>query len=174
MLGLKRGTVKLSPHREDWHQSFVDEKRRILYAIGEHVVSIEHVGSTAICGIAAKPIIDLMAGIERFEDGDKCVRGLEDLGYEYKQENGVPGRHYFGKGTPRTHHLHMVAVDGDFWVRHLLFRNYLRANRQAAADYNDLKLSLADRFPNDRGAYTNGKESFVTEVLRNAARPDRF
>jgi GrpB-like predicted nucleotidyltransferase (UPF0157 family) len=168
LLGLQRGTVTLSPHRKEWHQIFNEEQSRILHAIGEHVAAIEHVGSTAICGIVAKPILDVMVGIPTFEDGEKCVAALDKLGYEYKGQNGVPGRHFFGKGAPRTHHLHMVAVDSDFWKHHLLFRDYLISNRQVAEEYNNLKIELAARFPRDREAYTNGKESFVKRVLREA------
>jgi GrpB-like predicted nucleotidyltransferase (UPF0157 family) len=167
-LGLKRGTVTLLPHSEEWHQLFADEKARILNVIGEHVIDIEHVGSTAICGIVAKPILDLMVGIPQFEDGEKCVQSLERLGYEYKGENGVPLRHFFGKGSSRTHHLHMVAADSDFWKHHLLFRDYLINNRQVAGEYNDLKLGLAARFPEDREEYTNGKEPFVQRILQEA------
>lgn len=170
ILGLTQGTVTLSPHREEWHQLFAEEKALILDAIGEHIIAIEHVGSTAICGIVAKPVIDLMVGIPTFEDGEKCVQPLERLGYIYKGENGVPMRHCFGKGARemRTHHLHMVAGGSDFWKHHLLFRDYLIDNRQIAEEYNRLKLDLANCFPRDREAYTNGKESFVKQVLREA------
>ena len=168
MLGLERGTVRLEAHHEEWHQKFAEERERLLEAIDDHALCIEHVGSTAICGIVAKPILDMMVGIPKFEDGDDCVQPLEKLGYEYKGENGVPGRHFFGKGSPRTHHLHMVVIDGKFWMHHLLFRDYLIGNRQIAEEYNRLKLTLAARFPRDRESYTNGKESFVERVLREA------
>ena len=167
-LGLRLGSVTLSPHREEWHELFEEENSRILNAIGEIVIAIEHVGSTTICGTVAKPILDIMVGISAFEDGEKCVEVLNKLGYEYKGENGVPGRHFFGKGSPRTHHLHMVAADSDFWKHHLLFRDYLISNRQVAEEYNNRKLERAARFPLDREAYTNGKESFVKRVLREA------
>ena len=168
LLGLQRGAVALSHHREEWHQLFVEEKALILHAVGERAISIEHVGSTAICGIVAKPILDVMVGIGTFEDGEKCVAALEQLGYEYKGENGIPGRHFFGKGSPRTHHLHMLVVGGDFWKHHLLFRDYLIANRHVAEEYNNLKIDLAARVPEDREAYTSGKESFVKRTLREA------
>jgi GrpB-like predicted nucleotidyltransferase (UPF0157 family) len=168
LLGLNRGTVSLSPHREEWHELFANEKTLILDSIGKHVIAIEHVGSTAICGIVAKPILDVMVGLPTFEDGEKCVQPLERLGYEYKGENGIPGRHFFGKGSPRTHHLHMLVVGGDFWKHHLLFRDYLIANRQVAEEYNNLKIDLSARFPEDREAYTSGKESFVKRTLREA------
>lgn len=167
-LGLQRGTVTLSPHCEVRHQLSNEEKSRILDAIGELVINIEHVGSTAICRIVAKTTLDVMVGIATFEDGEKRVLPLEKLGYGNKGENGVPGRHFFRKGEPRTHHLHIVAARSDFWKHHLLFRDYLISNRQIAEEYNKLKADLAARFPQDREAYTNGVESFVTRVLREA------
>jgi GrpB-like predicted nucleotidyltransferase (UPF0157 family) len=167
-LGLQRGTVLLSPHREDWHYLFEQEKSKITNVLGERVIAVEHVGSTAICGIVAKPILDIMVGIASYADGGKYVTALESLDYEYKGENGVPERHFFGKGVPRTHHLHMVAVGSNFWIHHLLFRDYLIVNRHVAEQYNDLKLDLAARFPDNREAYTNGKESFVVSVLQAA------
>jgi GrpB-like predicted nucleotidyltransferase (UPF0157 family) len=172
LLGLKRGTVILTAHREEWHQLFAEEKALVLDVIREHVISIEHVGSTAICGIVAKPILDIMVGVAKFEDGEKCVRGLEDLGYEYKGENGVPRRHFFGKGVPRTHHLHMVVVESDFWKYHILFRDHLRHNKSAAKAYNDLKRTLAQCFSDNREAYTNGKAAFVDDIIREQSRSE--
>src|SRR5437016_4067523 len=155
MLGLTRGTVALRPHDEEWHRLFEIERHNILDAVSKFVLEIEHVGSTAICGISAKPILDVMAGIRTLDDGEKCVAGLKSLGYEYKGENGVPGRHFFGKGVPRTHHLHMVEFEGDFWACHIAFRDYLRASKTSATEYDRLKRELAMRFPDDRGSYTD-------------------
>jgi Uncharacterized conserved protein len=168
MIGLKRGSVLLSPHNEEWHMLFEEEKSRVLDSIGEYIVAVEHVGSTAICGISAKPIIDIAVAIRTFDEGTKCVAGLERLDYEYKGENGVPERHFFGKGIPRTHHLHMVAIDSDFWSSHLVFRDYLNEHHLVALEYNRLKQNLAGRFPENREAYTDGKALFVKSVLRRA------
>ncbi len=126
MIGLKSGTVELAPHAEEWHQLFAQEEARLRDAVGEHVTAIEHVGSTSICGISAKPIIDIAVGVRELADAEKCVRPLEEMGYEYRGENGIPGRYYFIKGEPRTHHLHMVELDSELWKNHLLFRDYLR------------------------------------------------
>jgi len=165
LLGLQRGTVALSPHLEEWHQLFSEEKTRILDAVGEHMVAIEHIGSTAICGIAAKPILDIMVGTTEFERELPFVGQIEAIGYEYKGENGVPERHFFGKGTPRTVHLNIVRYGGEFWLSHIAFRDHLKQNPEAAREYERLKLSLAKRFANDRESYTNGKLAFVESII---------
>jgi len=168
MLGLPKGTVKLEPHSEQWHQLFTEEKTRLLQAVGDYVIAIEHVGSTAICGISAKPIIDIAVSVERFADGEKCVEPLENIGYEYRGEHGIAGRFYFVKGEPRTHHLHMVLETSDFWRSHLLFRDYLRENPATAKEYEELKLKLAREYLDDRDAYLRGKSDFIENIL-NAA-----
>jgi len=164
-LGLKRGTVTLSPHREEWHEIFANERNRILGAIGDLTLSVEHIGSTSIRGIAAKPILDVMVGTPEFVTELPFVADLEALGYEYKGANGVPERHFFGKGTPRIIHLNIVRFGGQFWISHIAFRDYLKQDREAAREYEQLKLGLAERFENDRESYTNGKLAFVERIL---------
>jgi len=168
MLGLPKGTVKLEPHSEQWRQLFVEEAARIRAAIGEVVASIEHIGSTSICRIAAKPIIDIGVGVEKIADGKRCVRPLENIGYEYRGEHGIAGRFYFVKGEPRSHHLHLVEMGSDFWRSHLLFRDYLRENQAIAEEYENLKKELAKRYAENREAYTNGKTAFIENALKIA------
>jgi GrpB-like predicted nucleotidyltransferase (UPF0157 family) len=153
---------------ELWHRQFAEEEARVREAVGGHVVAIEHVGSTAICGIAAKPIIDIAAAVREAADAGRCVRPLEKIGYEYRGEGGIAGRYYFVKGEPRTHHLHMVELGSDFWRSHLTFRDYLRTHRGAAEEYERLKRELAVKHERDRGAYTEGKSMFIREVLKRA------
>jgi GrpB-like predicted nucleotidyltransferase (UPF0157 family) len=168
MLGLTRGVVELLPHREEWHRLFADERDRLLDGIGGPSLPIEHIGSTAICGIAAKPILDIIIGTPEFLPEIPFVTDLEAIGYEYKGENGISERHYFGKGEPRTVHLNVVRFGGQFWLSHLAFRDHLKNNRDAALEYERIKLSLAERFPNDREAYTKGKEEFVRSIIAHA------
>lgn len=168
MLGLKKGTVNLSSHNEQWHQLFSEEKARIKETIRKHIIEIEHIGSTSICGISAKPILDMAVSIKKYSDGVNCVKPLENLGYEYRSENGISGRFYFVKGEPRTHHLHMVEVNSDFWKSHLLFRDYLRKNPAIAKEYDNLKRSLAKKNAENRDAYFEGKANFIENVLREA------
>ena len=168
MLGLHRGTVTLMPHTEVWHQLFADEEARLRDAIGGNVLAIEHVGSTAVCGLSAKPIIDIAVALREIADAERCVIPLEDIGYEYRGELDIPGRHFFGKGEPRTHHLHLVKARSDFWKNHLLFRDYLRQHAEIAAQYEELKTRLAHEYQNNREAYTEGKARFIENVLRRA------
>ena len=130
---------------------------------------IEHVGSTAVPSLASKPILDIMVGVRRLREADHCIEPLVRLSYEYRGAAGAPGRLFFRKGDPRTHHLHIAEVGGGFWVDHLAFRDYLRTRPQTAREYARLKHELADRFRADRTAYTEGKSDFILEVLRRAS-----
>ncbi len=170
VVGLKRGIVRVVPYSAEWPRLFEEEVRRRQPALGDVALDVQHVGSTAIPGMPAKPIVDIAVAIRRFEDGAACVKPLADLGYLYKGENGVPGRHYFVKGTEdaRTHYLHMLEIDSDEWKEHLVFRDVLRTDRALAEEYAQLKEQLARRYPADRGAYTDGKSEFVTKVLQFA------
>ena len=169
MLGLEKGFVRLLPHDEHWHQLFDEEKARLQDVIGEFVLSIEHVGSTSVCGIAAKPILDMAVAIENQGNGEKCVAPLENIGYEYRGENGIAGRFYFNKGFPaRTHHLHILPADSEDLKNHLAFRDYLLQNPRAAQEYDRLKKDLAEKYPNDREAYLDGKAEFVQKILKAA------
>ena len=165
---MKRGTVRLVPHIENWHQLFEEEKARLQSAIGENVFAIEHIGSTSICGISAKPILDIAVAVEKYADGEKCIKPLDDLGYEYRGAHGIAGRHYFVKGELRTHHLHLVEINSDFWRSHLLFRDYLRENPTIAKEYDNLKKDLAKKYAENRDAYLEGKAGFIENVLSAA------
>ncbi len=168
MLGLEKGVVELVSHTEQWHQLFADEEACLRDVIGEFVAAIEHVGSTSVCGISAKPILDIAIAVNNKANGEKCVAPLENIGYEYRGEYGIAGRFYFVKGAPRTHHLHMLLPDSDAWRKHLLFRDYLRQNPAAAEKYDKLKQELAQKYKNDRDSYLDGKADFVERVLKIA------
>ena len=168
MLGLQKGKVRLVPHDEVWHQLFAKEAEHLRAALGGLAVAVEHVGSTAVCGISAKPVIDIAAAVPEIADAGRCVAPLEGLGYEYRGEHGIPGRHYFTKGEPRTHHLHLVESGGEVWRGHLLFRDHLRRHPRVAKEYEELKERLAREYPEDRGAYTEGKAAFIRGVLEAA------
>ena len=156
------------PHTERWHDLFAEEEDRLRVAVGEYALAIEHVGSTAICGLWAKPIIDIAVAVREIADAGRCVIPLERIGYEYRGEQGIPGRHLFGKGEPRTHHLHLVEMGSDFWRSHLLFRDYLRQHREVRERYEKLKRELAQKHEEDREAYTEGKAEFIEGVLEVA------
>jgi GrpB-like predicted nucleotidyltransferase (UPF0157 family) len=155
-----------------WPLRYQRERDRIAAALGENAVAIEHVGGTAVPGLPAKPVIDIMVGVPDIERAGQAVAGLINLGYQYvpELESQLPERRYFRRGTPETHHVHMVAVSSDFWEEHLLFRDYLRTHPQAAEEYGKLKRGLASRFRFDRDAYRAGKVPFIDTVVDAARR----
>jgi GrpB-like predicted nucleotidyltransferase (UPF0157 family) len=168
-LGLRTGTLKLAPHDPAWAKAFLEEKARIEDALGDSIIAIEHIGSTAIPGMRAKPIIDMAIALENYEDGFDCVKPLEALGYEYRGEAGVPGRHYLRTAEENVKfHIHMFPESSREWADHILFRDYLRANPGEAARYDELKSALLKEFPEDRPRYTEGKAAFCGEIIEKA------
>ena len=151
-----------------WPLLYAEEKTHIMEAVGRLVVVIEHVGSTAVPGLGAKPIIDILAGVHSLPNADYCVAPLQGIGYEYVPEYEVelPERRYFRKGPPgaRTHHLHIVELTSDFWERHLLFRDYLRDHPEKAQEYYRLKRDFAAKHGSDGVGYTEAKTAFVRSV----------
>ena len=143
MLGLEEGKVALVEHDPGWARAYQDEARRILAALGNCAMGIEHFGSTAVPGLRAKPILDIVVGVRGAAVAHYCVRLLSSTAYEYLGTDVVPGAHLFGKGTPRTCHLHVVEWGGPGWRDRLLFRDLLRADRCLAEPYEALKVALA-------------------------------
>jgi GrpB-like predicted nucleotidyltransferase (UPF0157 family) len=121
-------------------------------------------------GLAAKPIVDILAGRPPGSPLEPYVRALVGAGYVHRGEQGIPGREFFRLGVPRTHHVHLVETGSAFWRDHLAFRDALRERPELAAAYQALKLRLAAEHPRDRERYTDGKGAFVLEVLAMARR----
>ena len=168
MLGLEQGVVKLIPYTIEWKRLFEKEKAQLQSVIGQYVLDIQHVGSTSIPGMAAKPILDIGIAVRDFEEARICIPPIEQLGYEFKGEFGIPRRHYFVKGAPRTHHIHMNEMNSIHWENQVLFRDYLIQTPELAKEYVILKANLAQRFPDNREAYLDGKASFIEAVLKMA------
>jgi len=164
--------VFLVPYDDSWPSQFDDEAARIKSLFEPGYVTIEHIGSTAIPGIAAKPIIDIMVLIDSIDDAPHFIAHLEELQYHYHPygEDIFPERRWHCKPNPlnRTHHLQLVERDSRFHFEHLLFRDFLRVNRDDALAYEALKTALAEQFPKDREGYTDGKSDFVGEILARA------
>ena len=168
MIGLERGVVKLIPYTAEWKRLFGKETALLRTVIAQYVLDIQHVGSTSIPGMVAKPIIDIAIAVTNFEEARVCIPPIEQLGYEYKGEFGIPRRHYFVKGNPRTHHIHMNEIDSRDWENQVLFRDYLIQHPGLAEEYAALKEELSRRYPTDREAYQDGKASFIERVLETA------
>jgi GrpB-like predicted nucleotidyltransferase (UPF0157 family) len=161
--------ITLAPYSKQWPEEFEKEKELLLDSIGKWVLEIEHVGSTAIPGLSAKPIIDIMIGVKSLSEADReCVSRIKKLGYAYikKYEDEIPNRRYFQKvneSGQRTHQIHLVEMNSDWWRRHLLFRNYLRAHPETAKEYESLKRQLAKCYT-DTNEYARAKTAFVRDV----------
>ena len=155
------------PYDPTWPARFEAERTAILEAIGEWVVGgIHHVGSTAVPGLEAKPVIDILAEVRDLEGSRACFEPLAQLGYMYAPYLAEE-MHWFCKPHPsrRTHHLHLVPIGSKRYANELAFRDRLRADPQIAAEYLALKRDLARRFGDDREAYTDAKSDFVRRVL---------
>jgi GrpB-like predicted nucleotidyltransferase (UPF0157 family) len=163
--------VEIVEYDAGWPDAYERERALIATTLGELATGIEHMGSTAVPGLGAKPIIDIMVGVRSLADGEECVGPLEGLGYEYKGEFGIPRRLYFRKmrAGRRSHQIHLVELGRDFWERHLLFRDYLREHGQAAREYEELKVRLAAEFRTDREGYTEAKTEFIEGVMAKAS-----
>lgn len=163
--------LTLEPHRESWMSDFAAEAARIEAALGSSLRILHHIGSTAIPGIHAKPIIDILAEVESLEAIDARREGMELLGYEVMGEFGIPGRRYFRKNSSaglRTHQVHAFVAGSPDLVRHLAFRDYLRFHPDIAREYSALKVRLVASCNGDMEAYMDGKDPFIKEVERKA------
>ncbi len=168
MLGCERHFVRLIPYQSDWAELFQQEALALRRAIGDQTVRIEHVGSTAIPGLDAKPILDIVVAVRDMADATAFEESLLPLGYVHKAENDRPGRLYFVKRTAdnrSTHHLNITELGTECWFTHVAFRDYLRSHPKARDGYQGLKRELASRHQHDRAAYQDGKAEFIEHVL---------
>lgn len=153
-------------HDPAWKLKFEFEAENIARVLGRVVAAIHHIGSTAIPGIHAKPIIDILLVVEEIRGLDDRIAAMERLGYESMGEYGIPGRRYFRKddasGT-RTHQVHAFSSGSPEIARHLAFRDYMIAHPTVAEAYSTLKERLARQHPDDREAYMDGKDPFIKE-----------
>ena len=159
------------PPDPNWASRFARERDPVARALRTNPAHIEHVGSTAIPGLAARPIVDVMAGLPDFPPGRDAVLALAQLGYDFHGEHGIPRRWFFARRAPESEaaHLHIVDQDSDFARRTLLFRDYLRQHPAVAAEYGALKPTLAAAAEGDGFAYSQSKSSFIDGVVARAA-----
>jgi len=168
VIGLHRNTVQLSPHQKLWGTYFLTVKSIISEQLNGYFLDIQHIGSTSIQGIAAKPIIDIGILIKDETYLSNCIQVLEAIGYIYRGDAGNSGGHLFVKEIVvdvRTEHLHIIEQGDIQWQNYLEFRDYLNANSIAAEAYSKLKQSSAIQYPNDRKAYTASKTKFIQQIL---------
>ena len=165
--------IEVAPYDARWPAAFEQERALLAEALGPWLAGPpEHIGSTAVPGLAAKPVIDIMAPVHTLAASRPAIEAARELGYvHYPYKPDV--MHWFCKPSAahRTHHLHLVPLGSPLWRERLAFRDALRADPELRASYQALKLDLAQRHRLVREAYTDAKTPFIEEVLRQAARP---
>ncbi|SDO48310.1 GrpB family protein [Alkalicoccus daliensis] len=164
--------VHLEEHSAHWEAQYSHEKNKIMDIIGDEVDTIEHIGSTAVKDLKAKPINDIMVGIKELKLAPDLIDPLSEIGFEYVRKDEFPDRGFFRKGSwgNGTCHLHLVETKSTEWKEKLLFREYLRNYPDVANEYELLKSKLAAEYKNDRSSYTQKKEPFIQDIIKRAKR----
>lgn len=171
MLGQHKRDFTIVPYQLGWKDLFEQEADLLHSALGEKALRIEHIGSTAIPGILAKPIIDIMVAVVSLAEAAELIPVVESLGYEYKPHDTIPDRIYFAKESSpehRTHHLNLTALGSGFWTSQLAFRDYLRAHDEITAEYGELKKRIAEQYAQTHQLDPEAKSEFVARVLELA------
>ena len=165
-----KDAIAVVAYSPTWPLLFEDERVRLAVVLGDNAVEIEHIGSTSVPGLSAKPVIDILVALERFDPIEECDRRLAPLGYSRPsaQDFDETEHRFYRKGSPRSHHLHLVEYGTWEHQRHLVFRDYLRAHPDIARLYADVKRELALAFKHNRPAYTNGKTAFIKSIVARA------
>ncbi|MBO1511085.1 GrpB family protein [Metabacillus bambusae] len=160
--------VRLTEFSENWGQMFQNEAQFLKTIFENDIIKFEHFGSTAVRGMKAKPVIDMMCIVKDIEKVDKFNEKMANLGYDVAGEWGITGRRLFRKGGEnRTHHIHFYQFDNQQIERHLIFRDYLRSNPEEVARYTRFKEELAENF-HDTSEYSPAKKTFVKEMEQQA------
>lgn len=170
-IGLKRGTVAVLPHRNEWDIAAQEIINKLKSILKDDIVDAQHIGSTSIRSICAKPIIDIVVGVSSFE---RMMRHNDELmanGIVYRRKDH-PGQHLYVCGDAdndiQTHFIHVVIWGQKAWNDYVNMRDYLNDHEDKAKEYSDLKEGLANAYPEDRQAYTNGKSAFIEAIIRSA------
>ena len=156
--------MQIVSYNSEWPKIFQTEKDLILATLDQKIINIQHIGSTAIPGIAAKPIIDIAVLIEHHQDAEQLTPVLAEIGYQFNSASTE--RHYYVKNELLQYHLSIAYADrGGFWARQLLFRDYLIQHHDLAHEYEELKKHLLAKYPDGGQLYTDGKNEFVQKIL---------
>lgn len=158
--------IKLVSFDPIWKALYRDEALRINKKLGNQIIEIQHIGSTAIPNIYAKPIIDIMIGIKNLEENEITIEGLIELGYEYLGEAGVPERLYFRKRNSSNFNIALCQYKGEIWDNNILFRDFLLNHPDAAANYSAVKKSALDSGADTLLSYSKIKHPFIDEIIK--------
>jgi GrpB-like predicted nucleotidyltransferase (UPF0157 family) len=172
MFGLPKRAVELVPHDPRWAGQADFEEERLRSVLGEVLLAVHHIGSTAIPGIVAKPILDLMPVVHDLAAFDRAASAIEAIGYRMHGENRIQGRRYCTVDAPAQGrcmvHAHIFAEDDQHIVRHLAFRNYMREHPSEARLYESEKMRCRDLYPDESGAYSSAKSAWVMAAEQRA------
>ncbi|MCC2617323.1 GrpB family protein [Aestuariibacter halophilus] len=154
--------IQVVPYDPQWVVTFAQEQQRLLACIGSNALRIDHIGSTSVPGLIAKPVIDMLVEVTDLDALDQSTPALQALGYEARGEYGIPGRRYFCKGgAQRTHHLHAYARGDNHLLRHRRFRDYLIAHPKVMAEYAQVKHAAVLQSNGRSSLYQALKEDFI-------------
>jgi len=159
--------VEVVSYNPNWKEMYKEESGKVKNILSDIIIDIHHIGSTAITGIKAKPVIDILVEVKDIEGVDQYNHKMKELGYEVMGEYGIPKRRFFRKGgDKRTHHIHIFQVGNEEIERHIKFKEYLIAHPDKAREYSRLKEELANKYTYDVDNYTNRKSDFIQEIDR--------
>ncbi|SFK53951.1 GrpB domain, predicted nucleotidyltransferase, UPF0157 family [Halobacillus dabanensis] len=163
-------TVELYPYDPDWQLRFKKEKEIITRTLDPSPLPMEHIGSTSIPGMVAKPIIDILLGVDDLTDFSRLIPSLSRAGYEYIPKPELKTRRFFRKGAPGRGicHLHLCEWNGEEWNEKVFFRDYLRLNPEEASEYTALKKQLAKDYKHQRSLYTEMKGPFILSIIKKS------
>ena len=173
-MSMNEEEIKLVQYGTEWTDKFNTEKEKLKDVFKFYSYEIEHIGSTSVIHMTAKPIIDIAVKLEGVELVPELILSLSGLSYIYRGEYGLEGRHFFEKGNPRQFHLHIVDDKTDHWHRWLKFRAVLRQNKEVRQEYIKLKTELAQKYHYQREKYTQGKSDFINSIIDIFKYPDIF
>ena len=164
--------IKVLPYNENWVEDYKQIKRLLLDIFGDLVIDIQHFGSTSIKGMSAKPIIDVMIIVNNIQKVDELNYRMIEVGYKPRGENGMPGRRYFQyfheDGVNHTQHIHVYEKNNSAVIDQLMFRDYLRIDKDAFEQYQQIKINSAELFRHSPSEYTDSKTNCINEIMNKA------
>ncbi|MEH7544036.1 GrpB family protein [Bacillus thuringiensis] len=161
--------IVIKAYQKDWVEEYIKEKEKFCSLLGQEIIAVEHIGSTAVEGLGAKPLIDMMIGVTDLQITENWIEVLSEIGYEYVPKDATNWS-FFRKGKWRagTHHLHIYIYNSDEWRNNILFRDFLISHEWARKEYRELKERLAITYAFDRVSYTKAKAPFIRKILELA------
>lgn len=170
MLGLNKDIVMLVPHQDDWHLEYEKERKSLEKVMAGYALDIQHVGSTSLPGISAKPILDIAVAVKDKKVLEELIPIMTDAGYDVKNSIDDLGEILARKGTPdcRTHYIHIEVLGSEFWNNHILFRDYMLNHPEYISEYEKVKVDAFTHFKDERKKYTSAKNDFIQKILKLA------